>query len=242
MDLKEKFRLKMETTQSIINQEEIHSSWWPIFEKELNLDYFQRLKSFIDGEISRGTPIFPPKHLIFRAFNLTPLNKVKVVILGQDPYHNDGQAHGLSFSVPTGIKLPPSLRNIFKEMIEDVEGFEVPFSGDLTKWAKEGVLLLNTILTVEAHQAASHQNKGWEQFTDAIIGNISKKNENVVFILWGKYAQVKKNLIDPEKHYIIQSAHPSPLSARHGFFGSKPFSATNNYLRAKDQKEIDWHL
>lgn len=185
--------------------------------------------------------MFPPGNKIFSAFNHTPFDKVKVVILGQDPYHGEGQAHGLSFSVPEGIAKPPSLVNIFKEINADL-GLPIPTTGNLEKWADQGVLLLNATLTVRANLAGSHQKKGWENFTDAAIKKLSKKRENLVFILWGRFAQNKEVLIDAGKHCILKSAHPSPLSAYNGFFGCRHFSKTNEYLRSKGIGEIDWRL
>lgn len=186
-------------------------------------------------------PHFPQKEDIFRALTLTPFNKVRVVILGQDPYHNENQANGLAFSVSKDVKIPPSLRNIYKELNNDLS-IEIPKHGDLTKWALEGVLLLNSILTVEPHKPASHRNIGWEEYTDDIIKRINKEKQNIVFILWGNYAQEKGKHIDELKHFIIKSPHPSPFSARKGFFGSKPFSRCNNYLKKNRIKEIDWGL
>ncbi len=185
--------------------------------------------------------IYPPKELIFRALELTPFENIKVVILGQDPYHGEGEANGLAFSVNKGVKLPPSLRNIYEELKSDM-GIKIPNHGDLTSWAKQGVLLLNSVLTVEKDKPASHRNIGWEEYTDSIIKKISDKKENIVFILWGKYAQSKKAFIDERKHLVISSPHPSPFSANKGFFGSKPFSKTNTYLKSKGKKEIDWRI
>ncbi len=185
--------------------------------------------------------IYPPKNVAFKALHLTPFEKTKVVILGQDPYHGEGQANGLAFSVNKGIKLPPSLRNIFKELQSDL-GYPIPSSGDLTAWAKQGVLLLNSVLTVKKDSPASHRNLGWQLYTDSVISQLSSKKENLVFILWGKYAQEKVSLIDESKHMVIQSPHPSPFSANRGFFGSKPFSKTNTYLKSKGISEIDWRL
>lgn len=227
-----------------MNQTEINpnieDSWKVVLWEEFQQPYFRKLKDFIQSERSVGKIIFPPAPLIFNAFNTTPFDQVKVVILGQDPYHGDGQAHGLSFSVPDGIKPPPSLVNIFKELRADI-GMEIPTSGNLTKWAEQGVLLLNAMLTVEAHQAASHQKKGWEEFTNAVIRKISEKKEGVVFILWGRYAQEKAALIDANKHYILTSAHPSPFSATK-FLGCKHFSKTNELLKKQGLKPIDWTL
>lgn len=185
--------------------------------------------------------IYPPKELIFRALELTPFENIKVVILGQDPYHGEGEANGLAFSVNKGVKLPPSLRNIYEELKSDM-GIKIPNHGDLTSWAKQGVLLLNSVLTVEKDKPASHRNIGWEEYTDSIIKKISDKKENIVFILWGKYAQSKKDFIDERKYLVISSPHPSPFSANKGFFGSKPFSKTNTYLKSKGKKEIDWRI
>jgi uracil-DNA glycosylase len=184
---------------------------------------------------------YPPKSQLYRSLELAPLERVKVVILGQDPYHGVGQANGLAFSVNMGIRIPPSLRNIYKELEADI-GIEAPNHGDLTAWAKEGVLLLNSILTVEKGKPGSHKNLGWEQYTDSIIKQISDEREHIVFILWGKYAQSKESLIDTTKHLIIKSPHPSPFSARRGFLGSKPFSRTNKYLKKNNLKEINWNI
>lgn len=225
--------------QSEINPN-IEGSWKEVLWEEFQQPYFRKLKDFIQSERSAGKVIYPPASLIFNAFNTTPFDQVKVVILGQDPYHGVGQAHGLSFSVPDGIKSPPSLVNIFKELCTDI-GMETPTSGNLTKWAEQGVLLLNAMLTVEAHQAASHQKKGWEEFTNAVIRKISEKKEGVVFILWGRYAQEKAALIDANKHYILTSAHPSPFSATK-FLGCKHFSKTNEILQKQGLKPIDWTL
>ncbi|NGM60832.1 uracil-DNA glycosylase [Sphingobacterium sp. SGG-5] len=216
-------------------------SWAPILGPLFEQDYMKRLSTFIQQERSRGH-VFPPQDLVFNAFRLTPFDQIKVVILGQDPYHNVGQAHGLSFSVPDGIAHPPSLRNIFAELVTDIPGFQIPVSGDLTKWAKEGVLLLNATLTVRAHEAASHQGHGWEQFTDSIIARISADREGVVFLLWGAYAQRKAMLIDHSKHLVLKSVHPSPLSAHRGFFGCKHFSQANIYLAGQGKEPIDWKL
>ena len=217
------------------------SSWEPVLKPLFRQDFMQNLSAFVQQERKQGL-VFPPEDLVLNAFKLTPLEDIKVVILGQDPYHNDGQAHGLSFSVPAGIPLPPSLRNIYKELEADIPGFQYPVSGDLTKWAKQGVLLLNATLTVRAHQAASHQKRGWEEFTDQIIHLVSQKQNNVVFILWGTYAQKKGMLIDTQKHLILQAVHPSPLSAHRGFFGCKHFSQTNAYLETKGRSPIDWQI
>lgn len=216
----------------------IEESWKERLSGEFEKDYFQRLVSFVKEEYGRGT-VYPPGPFIFRAFDACPFDKVKVVILGQDPYHEPRQAHGLSFSVQDGVPYPPSLINIFKEIETDL-GKPVPKSGDLTRWARQGVLLLNATLTVRAHQAGSHQNKGWEQFTDAVIHHLAEEREHLVFILWGSYAQRKGAFIDPAKHLVLKSAHPSPLSAFRGFFGNKHFSKANEYLVAHGIEPIDW--
>lgn len=219
---------------------QIEEKWKKILELEFSSPYFYELKQFLVCEKQQHT-VFPPGKLIFNAFNLTPFDEVKVVILGQDPYHNVGQAHGLCFSVPDGVPHPKSLINIFKELHQDVN-VSIPKSGNLEKWAKQGVLLLNAMLTVRAHQAGSHQQKGWEKFTDAAIQAISAHKQNVVFLLWGNYAQAKEPLIDKSKHLILKTVHPSPLSASRGFFGCKHFSKTNDYLIQTGQKPIDWEL
>ncbi|WP_108823025.1 uracil-DNA glycosylase [Dysgonomonas sp. Marseille-P4361] len=216
----------------------IEESWKEQLKDEFEKDYFIKLTDFIRNEY-RTKQIFPPAKLIFNAFEHTPFNQVKVVILGQDPYHNDGQAHGLSFSVPDGIRQPPSLVNIFKEINRNLS-IPVPQSGNLTRWANQGVLLLNATLTVQAHMAGSHQKKGWESFTDAAIHKLAEKRENIVFILWGAYAQKKASFIDPNKHLILKSVHPSPLSAHNGFFGNDHFSKTNDFLIQKGIKPIEW--
>lgn len=218
---------------------QIHPSWKEALKEEFGKEYFFKLKQFLVEEKKKGNIIYPPGPMIFNAFNLTPLENVKVVILGQDPYHGAGQAHGLSFSVQKGIKSPPSLKNIYKELKDDL-GIEPPLHGDLTHWAKQGVFLLNAILTVKANAPASHQKKGWEDFTNAVIKTVSDQKEGVVFILWGAYAHSKETLIDTQKHCIIKSPHPSPFSADRGFFGSKPFSRANNYLRSIGKEEIKW--
>lgn len=218
-----------------------NQSWEPILKPLLQQDYMKKLSAFVQQERSQFE-IFPPQNLVFNAFRLTPLSNVKVVILGQDPYHNIGQAHGLAFSVPHGIAFPPSLKNIFAELVTDIPGFQIPQSGDLTHWATQGVLLLNATLTVRAHQAASHQKQGWETFTDQVIEKISSELEHVVFMLWGSYAHKKSALIDNKKHLILKAVHPSPLSVYRGFFGSKPFSQANDYLMAHGRSPIDWKL
>lgn len=216
-------------------------SWEPILGPLLNQPYMAELSFFVQQSRNQGR-VFPPQELVFNAFKLTGFDSLKVVILGQDPYHNDGQAHGLAFSVPDGIALPPSLKNIFKELESDIPGFKTPRSGDLSHWAQQGVLLLNATLTVNAHQAGSHQKKGWEQFTDQVIKAISDQKDAVVFLLWGAYAQKKANLIDANKHLILNTVHPSPLSVYRGFFGCKHFSQANFFLQKHGEKAIDWKL
>lgn len=217
----------------------IEESWKKVLEDEFKEIYFKTLTEFVKSEYQHAIVYPPPKH-IFRAFELTPFDSVEVVILGQDPYHGLGQANGLCFAVNEGVPLPPSLQNMFKEIESDLGQPLMHRTGDLERWAKQGVLLLNATLTVRARTAGAHQGKGWEQFTDAVIKKLSDEKENLVFILWGKYARSKGDLIDWSKHEIIESAHPSPLSAHNGFFGSKPFSKTNEYLVAHEKKPIDW--
>jgi len=217
---------------------DIEPSWYNLLENEFEKKYFTNLRSFIKNEYSTKV-IFPPPKLIFNAFNLTPANKVKVIIIGQDPYHGEGQAHGLSFSVPTGIKIPPSLMNIYKELNTDVNK-SIPNHGLLEDWASQGVLLLNSVLTVESGKANSHKNIGWEKFTESVISLISKKKESLVFLLWGNYAHKKEDFIESNNHLILKSVHPSPLSAYNGFFGSKHFSKANNFLKKNNIKEIVW--
>jgi uracil-DNA glycosylase len=222
---------------------ELEPSWLKVLGTEFEKDYMLKLKQFLKEEKKSGQMIYPKGGDIFNAFNTTPFDKVKVVILGQDPYHGPNQAHGLSFSVQKGVPTPPSLQNIYKELATDIPGFQIPKTGDLTEWAKQGVLLLNATLTVRAAMAGSHQKKGWEKFTDTVIKTISDKKSGVVFILWGNYAQSKAELIDGNKHLIIKSTHPSPLAvSRGGFFGSKPFSKTNDYLEEQGEKPIDWSI
>jgi uracil-DNA glycosylase len=216
----------------------IEPSWKEALSEEFGQEYFNDLTAFVKNEYLTGT-VYPKPQDLFRAFDLTPFGKVKVVILGQDPYHGTGQAVGLSFAVHDGMRLPPSLRNIYIELKDDL-GAEAPQSGDLTLWAEQGVLLLNATLTVKAGQPGSHQGRGWEQFTDAAIKALSDKREHLVFILWGNYARQKKTLIDTSKHLVIESAHPSPFSAASGFFGSKPFSTANRYLIGHGIEPIDW--
>lgn len=220
---------------------QLDESWKKLLNEEFDSSYFASLKTFLIAEKNSGKTIYPPGKQIFAAFDATPFDKVKVVILGQDPYHGPGQANGLCFSVNRGVKPPPSLVNIFKELQADLN-IPVPSHGDLSAWAQQGILLLNATLTVRAHEAGSHQNKGWEVFTDKTIQAISKNKTHVVFILWGRYAQSKRALIDESKHHVIASAHPSPLSAHNGFLGSKPFSKTNAYLISKGIAPIDFSL
>jgi uracil-DNA glycosylase len=217
---------------------QIEESWKEALSEEFNAPYFSELKKFLVEE-KKKHQVYPPGPMIFNAFNHTPLEKVKVVLLGQDPYHGPKQAQGLCFSVPDGIPQPPSLQNIFKEIADDT-GTPPPHSGDLTRWARQGVLLLNATLTVRARTPGSHQGKGWEQFTDAAIKVISNKRDNIVFLLWGRYAQNKAALIDPSKHLVLKAAHPSPFSAHNGFFGCKHFSKTNKWLKNHGLKEIEW--
>ncbi|NTW32830.1 MAG: uracil-DNA glycosylase [Bacteroidetes bacterium] len=216
----------------------IEESWKQLLDKEFKSQYFVQIKTFLLEEKKKFT-VFPPGSLIFSAFNNTPFDKVKVVIIGQDPYHGNGQANGLCFSVTDGIKKPPSLQNIFKELNSDL-GINIPESGNLERWAKQGILLLNATLTVRANQAGSHQNKGWEIFTDAVIRIVSEKKEGVVFILWGSYAQAKEKLIDLSRHHVLKAPHPSPFSAFSGFFGCRHFSKTNELLRNMGKEEINW--
>ena len=223
-----------------IRKPDIDESWYKVLREQFEAPYFADLKSFLVEE-KQHYAVYTPRKLIFNAFNLTPFDKVKVVILGQDPYHGPGQAHGLSFSVPDGVQFPPSLLNIFKELNNDL-GIPMAHSGNLEKWAREGVLLLNASLTVRAGQAASHSRHGWEAFTDAAIRALSEEREHLVFILWGNYAIAKRALIDPFKHLILTSVHPSPLSASRGFFGCHHFSKTNNYLIEHNIEPIDWKL
>ena len=217
----------------------IEESWKKVLQKEFDEKYFEDLVGFVKSEYKKST-VYPPANFIFNAFNLTPFDKVKVVILGQDPYHDENQANGLAFSVNNEIKIPPSLVNIYKEIESDLGQKTVNKNGNLENWAKQGVLMLNATLTVKAHMAGSHQNKGWEKFTDAVVKILSEQKENLVFILWGSYAQKKGLVIDESKHLVIKSAHPSPLSAYNGFFGSKPFSQTNAYLIFNGLDPIEW--
>ncbi|WP_413172702.1 uracil-DNA glycosylase [Anabaena azotica] len=219
---------------------QIPDSWQPVLAEELAKPYFAKLQDFLIKEQLSHT-IYPAEKDVFSAFELTPYEQVNVLLLGQDPYHNENQAHGLCFSVKPGIKPPPSLVNIFKELRADL-GCDIPKHGYLVQWAKQGMLMLNAVLTVRAHTPNSHKNQGWETFTDAVINRVNEKSDPVVFVLWGGYAQKKLKLIDTTRHLVIQSAHPSPLSARNGFFASKPFSAINSALTACGKPEIDWQL
>lgn len=232
----------IEFCRIVNNQKEmkvnIETSWANVLQEEFGKAYFEHLVGFVREEY-RNQTIFPPGKEIFQAFNLCPFDQIKVVIIGQDPYHGPGQAHGLCFSVRQGVEFPPSLKNIFKEISSDL-GKPIPATGDLTRWAIQGVLLLNATLTVRAHQAGSHQGKGWETFTDQAIQLISEGKQHVVFLLWGAYAQNKAPLIDESKHLILKSVHPSPLSASRGFFGNHHFSKANEYLRSKGLMPIDW--
>ena len=219
----------------------IDEGWKAVLKDEFTKPYFEQITLFLKNEKAAGKTIYPPGAMIFNAFDQTSIDQVKVVILGQDPYHGRGQAHGLSFSVQDGIQPPPSLVNIFKELQSDV-GMAIPKSGNLTKWASQGVLLLNASLTVRAAEPLSHSKIGWAEFTDTVIRRVSEAKEHVVFILWGKYAQEKQVLIDQSKHLILKAAHPSPFSADKGFFGSKPFSKANEYLVKNGIDPIDWQL
>lgn len=225
-----------------LNKVQLDDSWKYGLSDFLLSSKMDALKTFLIEEKKADKVIYPPNHLIFNALNTTPLDRVKVVIIGQDPYHGPNQAHGLSFSVQKGVALPPSLRNIFHELHNDL-GVKIPKHGDLTHWAEQGVLLLNAVLTVEAAQPTSHQKRGWEEFTDHVIDVLNEQREHIVFILWGAYAQRKGQRIDQNKHLVLKAAHPSPLSAnRGGFFGCKVFSKTNNYLKQHGIEPIDWQL
>lgn len=214
--------------------------WLAALKPEFSKDYYKNLYEFVKAEYA-SRPIYPRSEDIFNALHLTPLGKVKVVILGQDPYHGDGQAHGLAFSVPPHVETPPSLQNIYKELQDDLSLY-IPNNGYLVKWAKQGVLLLNTVLTVRAHEAFSHQAKGWERFTDAIIETVNKSSRPVVFMLWGRPAQLKSSMLDNPKHLILKAPHPSPLSAYRGFFGCKHFSKANEFLESNGLEPIDWQI
>ncbi len=219
----------------------IEAGWKEILKGEFNKGYFQQIAAFLKTEKAQGKAIYPPGPLIFNAFDKTPFDKVKAVILGQDPYHGPGQAHGLCFSVPDGIPPPPSLVNIYKELNKDI-GLPIPNTGNLTKWAERGVLLLNAVLTVRAHEPASHSKIGWMEFTDTVIKKISSEKQGVVFLLWGKFAQDKQVLIDETRHHVLKAAHPSPFSADKGFFGCRHFSKTNTLLMNRGIDPIDWSV
>ncbi len=216
----------------------LDGKWAEVLDPEFHKKYYRELYDFIKHEYSTQT-VYPPSGKLFTALHYTPIDKVKAVILGQDPYHEPGQAMGMSFSVPEGVEIPPSLKNIYKEIHEDT-GDKIPDTGDLTRWAKQGVLLLNAVLTVRAHQANSHKGKGWEQFTDAIIKAVDAEDRPIVFLLWGRNAREKKDLIINPKHLVLEAAHPSPLSAHHGFFGCCHFSKCNRFLEANGVEPIDW--
>ncbi|MCM1091304.1 MAG: uracil-DNA glycosylase [Butyrivibrio sp.] len=218
----------------------IENDWLPALKMEFGKPYYKELFEFVRQEYNT-TQVYPPSEDIFNAFHLTPLNEVKVVIIGQDPYHEPGQAHGLCFSVKPGVDIPPSLVNIYKELQDDCGCF-IPNNGYLVKWAKQGVLMLNTVLTVRAHKANSHQGRGWEEFTNAAIKALNTQDRPIVFILWGKPAQMKKSMLNNPNHLILESPHPSPLSAYRGFFGSRPFSRTNAFLQEKGVEPIDWQI
>jgi uracil-DNA glycosylase len=223
---------------SLIDQ--LPAAWRTALDPEFDQEYFKKLEAFLESERDQHT-VFPPPSEVFHALEITPLEQVRVLIVGQDPYHDDGQAHGLAFSVRPGVRIPPSLINMYKELEADL-GISRPKTGYLEPWAKQGVLLLNTSLTVRAHTAASHKGKGWEKFTDAVIRAVNAKPDCVIFVLWGGHAQKKLDLIDTTKHIVVKSAHPSPLSANNGFFGSKPFSKINTALKKAGFAEIDWRV
>ncbi len=215
-------------------------TWTEVIGKENEQSYFQDMMRFVQQERDDGKIIYPPQHEVFNAFKLTEFSDVKVVILGQDPYHGPNQAHGLCFSVLPGIKSPPSLVNIYKELAQDIEGFEIPDHGYLSSWAQQGVLMLNTVLTVEAGKAHSHAKSGWETFTDAVVAVLNEQKQGVVFLLWGSHAQKKGAMIDRQRHHVLTAPHPSPLSAHRGFFGSGHFSATNQLLQQQGVTPINW--
>jgi uracil-DNA glycosylase len=221
---------------------QLEPGWWEVLHEEFEKDYMKNLRVFLQTAKSEGRTIYPVSKNIFNAFEHTPFEKVKVVILGQDPYHGPNQAHGLAFSVQKGVQFPPSLQNIFKELMAEFKDFKYPEHGDLTYWADQGVLLLNATLTVEAHKAGSHQKQGWEIFTDRTIQALSQRRSGLIFLLWGKYAQAKTHLIDKDKHHVLMSAHPSPFSAHNGFFGNNHFKQVNQILAKAGSKVIDWRL
>lgn len=220
---------------------QIEESWKQVLKDEFDKTYFQQITTFLKAEKASGKIIYPPGSLIFNAFKQTPFDQIKIVIIGQDPYHNQGQAHGLSFSVPENVVKPPSLNNIFKELKNDL-GIEISQNGNLQKWASQGVLLLNASLTVRQNEPGSHSRIGWLQFTDNVIKKISDEKEGIVFLLWGKFAQEKQALIDQTKHFVLKAAHPSPFSAENGFFGCKHFSKANDLLVKQNKIPIDWKL
>ena len=223
-----------------MSEVQLESGWLKYLQPEFETETMQNLRRFLIGEAQANKTIYPAQSEVYAALNTTPFDQVRVVILGQDPYHGPGQAHGLSFSVPDGVRPPPSLKNIYKEIVSDLGALTTPQSGNLTSWAEQGVLLLNSVLTVEAHQAASHQGRGWEQFTDRIIEVLSEQREGLVFMLWGSYAQKKGKVIDQSKHCILSAPHPSPLSAHRGFLGCQHFSLCNAYLKDQGEEGIDW--
>ncbi|MEZ9517601.1 uracil-DNA glycosylase [Vibrio splendidus] len=217
-------------------------TWESIINDEREKAYFQSVLAFVEQQRNSGKTIYPPQEQVFSAFDMTPFESVRVVILGQDPYHGANQAHGLAFSVLPGVKIPPSLRNMYKELAQDIEGFEIPSHGYLDSWASKGVLMLNTVLTVEEAKAHSHAKCGWETFTDSIIAELNQRSEPIIFLLWGAHAQKKGQAIDADKHHVLTAPHPSPLSAHRGFFGCQHFSTTNKLLSSMDQQPIDWRL
>ncbi|MFA0400387.1 uracil-DNA glycosylase [Vibrio splendidus] len=217
-------------------------SWESIINDERDKEYFQNVIAFVEQQRNSGKTIYPPQEQVFSAFDMTPFESVRVVILGQDPYHGAKQAHGLAFSVLPGVKIPPSLRNMYKELAQDIDGFEIPSHGYLDTWASQGVLMLNTVLTVEEAKAHSHAKCGWETFTDAIIAELNQRSEPIIFLLWGAHAQKKGQAIDADNHHVLTAPHPSPLSAHRGFFGCQHFSTTNKLLSSMDQQPIDWRL
>ena len=217
-------------------------TWESIINDERDKEYFESILAFVEQQRNSGKTVYPPQDQVFSAFDMTPFESVRVVILGQDPYHGANQAHGLAFSVLPGVKIPPSLRNMYKELAQDIEGFEIPSHGYLDSWASQGVLMLNTVLTVEEAKAHSHAKCGWETFTDAIIAELNQRSEPIIFLLWGAHAQKKGQAIDVDKHHVLIAPHPSPLSARRGFFGCQHFSITNKLLSSIDQQPIDWRL
>ncbi|MEZ8413270.1 uracil-DNA glycosylase [Vibrio splendidus] len=217
-------------------------SWESIINDERDKEYFQSVLAFVEQQRNGGKTIYPPQEQVFSAFDMTPFESVRVVILGQDPYHGAKQAHGLAFSVLPGVKIPPSLRNMYKELAQDIDGFEIPSHGYLDTWASQGVLMLNTVLTVEEAKAHSHAKCGWETFTDAIIAELNQRSEPIIFLLWGAHAQKKGQAIDADNHHVLTAPHPSPLSAHRGFFGCQHFSTTNKLLSSMDQQPIDWRL